>query len=91
VTRLAPSSPNPFRHTATISFSLAQRGPVELLLYSVDGRRVRTLAQGVREPGEYRLVWDGRDDNGNPMSAGVYYAHLVTAQGRLTRTMTHLK
>jgi hypothetical protein len=36
-------------------------------------------------------VWDGRDDGGSAMSAGVYYAHLVTAQGRFSRTLTYLK
>jgi hypothetical protein len=91
VTQLAPSRPNPFRETATIAFSLARGGPVELMLFSVDGRRVRTLARGVREPGEYSLVWDGRDDNGSPVASGVYYLRLSTAQGRFTRTMTYLK
>jgi len=91
VTQLAPSKPNPFHETATIAFSLAKSGPVELMLHSVDGRRVRTLAHGVREPGEYSLVWDGRDDNGSPVASGVYYLRLTTAQGRFTRTMTYLK
>ena len=91
VTQLAPPKPNPFKQTATVSFSLAESGPVEVFLYSVDGRRVRTLARGIHAPGEYALVWDGRDDNGRPLSAGVYYLHLTTALGRLTRTMTYLK
>jgi hypothetical protein len=91
VTQLAPSKPNPFHGTATIAFSLAKSGPVELMIHSVDGRRVRTLAHGVREPGEYSLVWDGRDDNGSPVASGIYYLRLTTAQGRFTRTMTYLK
>ena len=91
VTQLAPSKPNPFRQSATLSFSLAKGGPVEMHLYSVDGRRVRTLVNGVRGAGEYSLVWDGRDDNGTPLAAGVYYLRLSTPQGRFTRTMTYLK
>jgi len=91
VTQLAHAKPNPFSQTATLSFSLAQGGPVEVAIYSVNGRRVRTLAHEVREAGEYTLVWDGRDDGGSAMSAGVYYAHLVTAQGRFSRTLTYLK
>jgi hypothetical protein len=91
VTRLAPAKPNPFRQATTVVFSLAERGTADLLLYSVDGRKVRTLTQGVREPGEYTLVWDGCDDDGNAMAAGVYYAHLTTAQGRFTRTLTYLR
>jgi hypothetical protein len=91
VTQLAPATPNPFRQTATIAFSLAQGGPVELAVFSVDGRRVRTLVGESREPGEYRVTWDGRDDRGNPMSAGVYYAQLKTARRGFTRTLTYLK
>jgi hypothetical protein len=91
VTQLAPASPNPFRQSATLAFSLAQSGPVELAVFSVDGRRVRTLVRESREPGEYRVNWDGRDDRGNPMSAGVYYARLKAAQRGFTRTLTYLR
>jgi flagellar hook assembly protein FlgD len=91
VTRLTGAMPNPFSQTATLSFSLAKGGPVELAIYSVGGRRVRTLAHDVREPGAYSVVWNGRDDGGNAVAAGVYYAYLVTAQGRFHRTITYLK
>jgi hypothetical protein len=91
VTQLAFAMPNPFRQTATLAFSLAQAGPVELAVYSVDGRRVRTLVREFREPGEYRVTWDGRDDHGNPMSGGIYYAHLKAAQRGFTRRLTYLR
>jgi hypothetical protein len=91
VTQLAPAMPNPFRQSTTIAFSLAQGGPVELRIFSVDGRRVRTLVKEAREPGEYRVTWDGRDDLGQPMSAGIYYAQLKAAQRGFTRTLTYLK
>jgi hypothetical protein len=91
VTQLAFAQPNPFRGEATIAFSLAQRGAVELAIYSVDGRRVRTLVSGVREPGEYRQGWDGRDDQGSRASAGVYYARLVAGKIHCTRTVVYLK
>jgi len=91
VTQLAFAQPNPFRGEATLAFSLAQRGAVELAIYSVDGRRVRTLVSGVREPGEYRQGWNGRDDQGNPMSAGVYYAHFASGKVRMTRSIVYLR
>jgi hypothetical protein len=52
---------------------------------------VRTLAKGVQDAGEYTLSWDGHDDNGLLVPAGVYFLHMTTAQGRFTRTMTYLK
>jgi hypothetical protein len=45
----------------------------------------------VREPGEYSVIWTGRDDGGSAMAAGVYFVHLVTAQGRFTRTLVLMK
>jgi hypothetical protein len=91
VTMLQMSMPNPFRETAMLAFSLAQRGAVDLSIYSVDGRRVRTLVSGSQAPGYYRFVWDGRDDGGNAMSAGVFYARFVAGQARFTRKMTYLR
>jgi hypothetical protein len=71
-TSIAPAMPNPFAGVTTLSFTLATGGTVELGIYSVDGRRVRTLASGTRETGSYRLSWDGRDDAGRSLPSGVY-------------------
>jgi flagellar hook assembly protein FlgD len=83
--------PNPFRETVTLSVSLAERLPMELGIYSVDGRRVQTLARGEREPGNYRFTWDGRDENGNPMAAGIFYARFTAGRAEFTRRMTYLR
>jgi len=90
-TSLRPAAPNPFQQTTTLGFSLATRGPVELAVYSVDGRRIRTLVHSVREAGRYHVTWDGRDDHGNEMSAGVYFLRFRTPTDRLTRTITYLR
>jgi hypothetical protein len=91
LTLLMPAMPNPFRQSAVLAFSIARGGPVELAVYSVDGRRVRTLVHESREPGEYRATWDGRDAGGNPISAGVYYARLETVDRPVTRIITYLR
>jgi hypothetical protein len=91
VTSFAPARPNPFNGTTTLAFALAKAGPVELAVYGVDGRKVATLVQESREPGEYRQVWDGRDGTGQPVRPGMYYARLVTPAGRFTRTLVLMK
>ncbi|MEQ1831518.1 MAG: FlgD immunoglobulin-like domain containing protein [Candidatus Eisenbacteria bacterium] len=90
-TAFAPASPNPFAARTTLAFTLAERGVVELAVYSVAGRRVRGLANGVQEPGEFRFEWDGRDDGGHAQPPGVYYARFTSAAGRWTRTVTLLR
>jgi flagellar hook assembly protein FlgD len=64
---------------------------VELAIYSVDGRRVRTLARGAMDVGEYRMTWDGRDDNGVPVSAGMFFARLSAPQGQFTKSLVYLR
>ena len=90
-TRLTFGRPNPFIGSVTLGFSLATPGPVELAIFGVDGRKVRTLVQEARDPGEYEKIWDGRDDHGGRAGAGVYYVRLVTPQGVFTRRVTNLK
>ena len=66
---LAPA-PNPARGSATLAFALAQQCDAELAIYSVDGRRVRTLAKGPHDAATYRIVWKGEDDSGRGTGAG---------------------
>ncbi len=60
---------------------------MELSLYSVDGRRVRTLVHDYREPGEYRTTWDGRDDAGVKLAPGAYIVRLEAGSIREARTI----
>ena len=91
VTALSFAAPSPFRERTTIAFDLAQSGPVEVALYSVTGQRVRELMRGRQEAGEYRLTWDGRDDGGRAVGAGVYYIRMVAAARQYTRAVIVLR
>jgi len=64
---------------------------VELMIYSVDGARVRTLAHGPREPGVYRLTWRGEDEAGRASAPGVYWARLKTHGLTFTRRIVFLR
>jgi hypothetical protein len=65
--------PNPFNPTTTISFSLAQPGQVQLMVYSIRGERVTTLINSQLDAGLHSVVWNGTDANGNPVASGVYF------------------
>ena len=83
--------PNPFRESSLLGCSLAKRGPVQLAIYSVDGRRMRTLANDTRDAGVYRIAWDGRDERGNAVRPGVFFARLTTVDGHITRTLLRVQ
>jgi hypothetical protein len=72
---------NPARREASFDLSLARRGPVEVAIFDVSGRRVRTLAAGALDPGVHRLTWDRHDEHGLAAAAGVYFARARTEGG----------
>ncbi|MBD3161869.1 MAG: T9SS type A sorting domain-containing protein [Candidatus Eisenbacteria bacterium] len=73
--------PNPFTTTARIACSLSGGAPARLVVYDVAGRRIRSLPAAARPGTTHRFLWDGTDDAGLPVAAGVYFVRL-TAGGR---------
>jgi len=91
ITQLSPAYPNPFAGSTTIDFSLAKAGPVKVSVYAVNGRQLRVLANGAHAPGVYRLEWDGRDDQGRIMPAGLYFVQMSANGARFTNKMSRLR
>jgi len=73
---LGGAKPNPFNPLITISFSVGRAGPVELNIYDLSGRCIKRLLSEEFEAGEYTHQWDGRDNNGYMMPAGVYLVRI---------------
>jgi hypothetical protein len=78
-TRILLCAPNPSSGRAVISYQLAVLGHVNLGIYDVTGRLVRTLENGTREAGRYAAVWDGRDKAGKHVANGVYFYRLAAS------------
>jgi hypothetical protein len=89
--RFGAPAPMPFEHETVLSFQLQQGGQVELEIYDVAGHRVARLGHGVREPGLHRVAWDGLDQAGHRVNAGVYYARLHALGVTLTQTLVRLR
>ncbi|MFC1541782.1 cohesin domain-containing protein [Candidatus Latescibacterota bacterium] len=83
--------PNPFNPTTTISFSIPRSSNVEIKIYNVLGRYVTTLASGAYEPGNYSIVWDATDMNGNLVSNGMYFCTINAADYHSTTKMMFMK
>ena len=84
------SFPNPFRPRTTIRFSLVRSASVDLSVYDLAGRRIRTLSRRSHPAGAHVVTWDGRTDRGGRAPAGVYFARLVTPEGTETRRMVRV-
>ena len=79
--------PNPFATEATLRFVLAAPAAVRLDVFDLLGRRVRTLAAGRLGAGPHTAGWDGRDDAGHRLAAGLYFVRLTTATTRHTQPL----
>jgi hypothetical protein len=85
---------NPLRSgVATIRFGLAKSDRVEIKVYDVTGRMVRTLADRVFTPGEHSVSWDGVNDHGQMMARGVYFTQVKYQNSRFVeaKKLTLLK
>jgi hypothetical protein len=74
-------SPNPIRSSAALMFRTARPGTVEVRLFDVRGRLVRTIAIPTVPRGTHGIEIDGRDASGRLLGAGVYFYSLQTADG----------
>jgi hypothetical protein len=85
--RLLPGRPNPFSIRTTLRFDLPRGGRVEVRVYDVTGRVVRSLAGGEFAAGSHTLEWDGRDDGGAALQTGLYFCRLEVGAARATQRL----
>ena len=83
--------PNPFNPVTTISFVLPRAMKVELVIYDVLGRKVRTLMNGTYKAGAQKVLWSGNNDRGIPVSSGIYFYRLKTENYDKTMRMLLVK
>lgn len=77
--KLWKNYPNPFNSVTTIHFQVAQAETgLQLVIFNLLGAPIRRFALPSLAPGDHQLQWDGCDENGRTVAAGVYFAQLVT-------------
>lgn len=90
-TALATVYPNPFREKAHIGYTLAAPAHVQVDIFDLLGRRVRTLVDLPHEAGRYDVSWDGRDGAGQVVPSGMYLCRLHTGSSTQARTLVLVK
>jgi hypothetical protein len=76
------ASPNPLRRSTVLRYAGDGTGQAELAIFDVQGRRLRVLHQGPLGTGLRSWEWNGKDDGGSSLAAGVYFAFLRTGGER---------
>ena len=85
------ASPNPFYSAASISFELSEPGWTLVTVYDLSGRIVRTLENSWLEAGQHSIVWDGRRESGESVSAGLYFCRIQSGGISETTSMCLLR
>ncbi|MBC8416425.1 MAG: T9SS type A sorting domain-containing protein, partial [Candidatus Cloacimonetes bacterium] len=82
--------PNPFNPETTISFNLTAEDTedVEILIYNLKGQKIRQFSIFNNQSS---IIWDGTDENNQPVSSGIYFYKLKTDKFSRTRKMILLK
>lgn len=83
--KLVSSFPNPFNPGTQITFYISERDEglpvVDLAIYDVLGRKIKTLDYGIFPFGAQQVAWDGSDDAGRTVPAGIYFCRMKTSNG----------
>lgn len=89
---LKPSYPNPFFSSTQIDYELAETADVSLLIFDAAGRKIRSLLdEEPQPPDRYEVSWNGRDDNGVLVPAGVYFCRLEAGGVKRSNRMIFLR
>jgi hypothetical protein len=79
--------PNPSAGEVRVRFQVPAQNPVDLRVYDVSGRQVRSLTRQAYDAGTHELLWDGRDDQGRAAASGVYFVRMESAGFRASRNL----
>ena len=92
---LGQNYPNPFNSITTIPYRLntthGRMVAVTLQVYNSLGQNVKTLVNGLQQPGWHTLTWDGKDEHGKDLPSGIYFYKLEGEDFSLTRVILILR
>lgn len=88
---LKQNRPNPFGDATRIDYSITEAGVVNLTIFNLSGTRIRELIAAFVQPGSYTVEWNGKDDDGNDMPAGLYLYILREDNRQITKKMIRFR
>ena len=88
---LGQNYPNPFNPVTSIDYSLGEKSHVSITVYSVDGRKINTLVDGIRNAGKHSVKWYGKDSSGNQLASGIYFIRYQAGSHGFTRKAVLLR
>ncbi|MBD3385861.1 T9SS type A sorting domain-containing protein [candidate division KSB1 bacterium] len=88
---LFPNYPNPFNQSTRIQFSVPRLSPVTIVICNQLGEIIKTLWDRQTAAGFYKMIWNGRDEGGQPVASGLYIMVLTAEHQKQTQKLIYLK
>jgi len=88
---LGAAVPNPFNSTVELSFAIPEESHVKLEIFDIMGRQIKTILDKELDAGNYKTIWNSKDNNGVEMPSGVYMYRLCCDNFEDTRKMTLIR
>lgn len=88
---LEQNYPNPFNPSTTIKYGLEKDSQIKVEIYDISGKLISTLLNNNQTQGWHSVIWNGNDDFGNPVSAGIYLYKIQAGDFVQTKKMLLLK
>ncbi len=94
---LSQNYPNPFNKITAITYriptsaSRSGSNKVRLVIYDLWGNRIRTIVDYKQNPGTFRVYWDGKDQQGNVVSSGIYFYALTADEQRQVKKLLFIR
>lgn len=89
--KLYQNHPNPFNSSTAIHYQLYQQSYVILDIYDINGRKIRTLVNAVKDSGCHAVIWDAKDYQQNDVESGIYFCRLKTGNYFMTKKLVVLR
>jgi len=83
--------PNPFNPETKINYNIAKATDVKLEIYNVQGQLVRVLVNEKKVPGQYSIVWNGRNNQGQQLPSGIYLFQLKCEEYTRVRILSFIR
>jgi hypothetical protein len=88
---LSDPYPNPFNSTTSFKFTVSDFETVHIKIFNVLGTEIKNLVSGKFNAGEYKISWDGKDNNGSVVPSGIYFISLSSNKQIKTKKIALLK
>jgi len=89
--KLEQNYPNPFNPSTIITYSLEKPGQTEISIFNSIGQQVRILQDNWLPAGTYKLMWDALDQNGEPVSPGIYFIKMSSGSYSDTKKIVYIQ